>query len=266
MGTLSIKPCDQHRGDRAYQSYTLDAGNSNWPTTPPILSQEDLACIRWYFEDFVEKEPFEDLRASDAKDLLKDYGIRLAKSLELWRCPVSFLDSQIRLYFEADSRPEQHSKAGFWECLENLALWPFQRRPRTVTVIRRVKRSKETQISAVPQIWLPSLSGQINILIVYARPQGARDIPHRLVSRAVLEAAAQSRRLVHIDIVRPGTFDAYVEHLRTRPFGCYQLVHFDVHGVERDNKWVLSIFRDSMLISFQNLAEFLEAAWPRVWS
>ena len=103
-------------------------------------------------------------------------------------------------------------------------------------VVRHVKRGTQTHILPRTQSWLPSLCGQINILIVYARPQGTRDVPHRLASSAVLEAAAKSRRLIHIDIVRPGTFEAFIEHLNTKPVGCYQLVHFDVHGVQRGNK------------------------------
>ena len=247
MATLLIKSSNERQGGPESQNFTLEACDFTWSIKAPTLSLEDSARLRWYFEDYAEREPFEVSKASDAKDILQTYGSRLAQSLELWHCPASFLNSRLRLYVEADQGSEHGTKTGLWEILESLAFWPSKCRPSVVTVVRRMKKRLQSQDSPKPPIWLPSLCGQVNVLIVYARPQGARDIPHRLVSKAVLEAAAQSRRLVHIDIVRPETFDALVEHLNTKPHACYQLVHFDVHGVEQDNKLVPLILSRSML-------------------
>ena len=122
MAKLSINPCSPQPSDPGYQSYTLEACDSTWSATIPVLFLEDSACLRWYFEDYAEREPLEISKAADAKDLLQNYSGQLAASLELWRCPASFRNSQLRLNVQVDTRPEHGSKNGLWEVLEDLAI------------------------------------------------------------------------------------------------------------------------------------------------
>ena len=82
-----------------------------------------------------------------------------------------------------------------------------------------------------------TLPNPLNILICSARPAGTQDIPQRLVSRIVMRELQRLRsdepnRKATVEIVRPGTFKALEKHLTGRPQGFYDLVHFDLHGIE----------------------------------
>jgi hypothetical protein len=91
------------------------------------------------------------------------------------------------------------------------------------------------RVKAVPLLArIPAGHPVLRILVVTARPHGARDVGYRTVSRPLLDAVRQARIPVTIDLVRPGTWEALRDHLRaaTREHGpgWYQVVHFDVHG------------------------------------
>ena len=49
------------------------------------------------------------------------------------------------------------------------------------------------------------------------------------VQNTLLNIARRQPRVI-VDIARPGTFEAFEDHLRSRPPGWYDLVHFDLHG------------------------------------
>jgi tetratricopeptide (TPR) repeat protein len=74
----------------------------------------------------------------------------------------------------------------------------------------------------------------VNILVVVARPDGAGDVGYRTVSRPLLAALRTAGVPVTVDLVRPGTWGALVEHLRAATerhgSGWYQVIHFDLHG------------------------------------
>ena len=77
-------------------------------------------------------------------------------------------------------------------------------------------------------------SPTINLLVVTARPHGRRDVGYRTISRPLIEGLRQVQAPVRVDIVRPGTYRAVVEHLRRTQqehgVGYYHIMHFDVHG------------------------------------
>ena len=68
------------------------------------------------------------------------------------------------------------------------------------------------------------------ILLVLARPYGDQDIPLGTVARPMLEALRPFRPRLHLELLRPPSFDALQQRLNDRP-GYYHLVHFDGHGV-----------------------------------
>jgi hypothetical protein len=78
----------------------------------------------------------------------------------------------------------------------------------------------------------------VNILVVVARPDGPRDVGYRTVSRPLLAALRTAGVPVTVDLVRPGTWLALVEHLRgateRHGSGWYQVIHFDLHGAFSD--------------------------------
>lgn len=74
----------------------------------------------------------------------------------------------------------------------------------------------------------------LNVLVVTARPKGAGDVGYRTISRPLLAALRQASVPVRVDLVRPGSWSALGRHLEAtreaRGLGCYQVLHFDVHG------------------------------------
>jgi hypothetical protein len=93
----------------------------------------------------------------------------------------------------------------------------------------------------VPQI-SPAImksASTINVLVVVARPGGARDVGYRTISRLLMDELERTRLPVEVTLLRPGTYQALVTHLEqaTRAYGVghYHLIHFDVHGALLDH-------------------------------
>jgi hypothetical protein len=67
------------------------------------------------------------------------------------------------------------------------------------------------------------------VLLVVARPHGKHDVGYRTISQPLVEAVQNANLPVKIDILRPGTYRALVEHLKNttarRDKG--HLIHFD---------------------------------------
>ena len=74
----------------------------------------------------------------------------------------------------------------------------------------------------------------LNIVVVTARPDGPRDVGYRTISRPLLDAVRTAGLPVTMDLVRPGTWQALCDHLRSvterRGSGWYHVIHFDMHG------------------------------------
>ena len=77
-------------------------------------------------------------------------------------------------------------------------------------------------------------SPTINLLIVTARPSGKRDVGYRTISRPLIDVLNRTSLPVQVEILRPGTYRALENHLRTitekHGEGFYHVIHFDVHG------------------------------------
>lgn len=77
--------------------------------------------------------------------------------------------------------------------------------------------------------------GELNVLLVIARPYGQRDVPYRTVARPVMELLSRPRlrERIRVEVLRPPTFQRFQEELKRtrgagRPF--FDVVHFDGHG------------------------------------
>jgi CHAT domain-containing protein len=68
----------------------------------------------------------------------------------------------------------------------------------------------------------------INVLYVISRPYGETDVAFQTLIRPTIEYAKQSGA-VHIDLLRPPTFDRLQEVLQEKK-GFYHIIHFDGHG------------------------------------
>ncbi|NTV82308.1 MAG: Tfp pilus assembly protein PilF, partial [Chlorobaculum sp.] len=119
--------------------------------------------------------------------------------------------------------PEFH--ALHWEALKDLNL------PHPLAVDQPVVRKNRQ--SVVNAATLPD-APELRVLLVTARPSGRRDVGYRTISRPLIEALETGKLRATIDIVRPGSFKALLQHLEAtrndHGNGYYHMLHLDLHG------------------------------------
>ncbi|KFZ13136.1 hypothetical protein V502_06759 [Pseudogymnoascus sp. VKM F-4520 (FW-2644)] len=217
------------------------------------FSVEDEAECRWYLERYATDSPFERSRAYHMTDGLQLYGTRLIEQLSLKDCLTSGQNQdsmpetvlRIEVVDQMDSQEVSMSTIHMihWELLENTKLWP--KLLSRVVVGRKVTQAALTLPKRV-QSW--PLDGtntfSFNILVVLARnlstnPSGYEDLdPYTALGAllAVQRALSTGKTGWHlnIEVVRPGTFQAFRAHLdkvrAARGPGYFHAVHFDLHG------------------------------------
>jgi|SRR5690242_4945449 len=178
---------------------------------------EELA-IAWFLEKYV-REPLATTRAQHARAYIRKQALVLYDELQI---DEKFLlangsshvilevisDGNIsRLHWEAlnDVTTQEHSL--------NFRICRVSTRERDTGLIQRAPTQGNDQST-------------INILLVVARKKA--DIDHRLTAQPLLRMLRNFglNRIV-VDIARPGTKEAFLEHLSSKD---YHVVHFDMHG------------------------------------
>ncbi|KAK3386077.1 hypothetical protein B0H63DRAFT_510705 [Podospora didyma] len=212
------------------------------PLSDPFDAKDQAEC-QWYFDQFVEHNPFEVHRAATVDESLTEYASSLFSQLGLESIAPRLLRetgtggaTTLLINVSDESEGDRSVHALHWELLEDPALWETM--PNLTVIVRRViapRHDKTTvRISALTQ--LRALK-TVNILLVVARklddairdiePLGYRAI--RRVKRLMQQQEISSVQL-NVEVVRPGTFHAFESHLSARPIGFFRLVHFDLHG------------------------------------
>ncbi|KAF2490676.1 hypothetical protein BU16DRAFT_621394 [Lophium mytilinum] len=197
----------------------------------PILSTSSLEEFRWYLEDYAELDPFNSERASKAFSALVAYGKALVSSLNFAEfLPPSELNKPLVINVE---EPDQQGSTAviFWEVLERLELWRPSHRPISVNIIRVIRR-EQGHAEPNPSTARAKFTNALRILIVTARSGEDNDVAPRLVSRLIVEASERYDNTISVEIVRPGTFEALKTHLESQEPGYFDVLHFDMHGVE----------------------------------
>jgi tetratricopeptide (TPR) repeat protein len=193
-------------------------------TDPFIEEQEEL--LRWYFEDYI-KFPFTDrVDAQRASESIKEYGEKLFNQVFAnFEIHMQYKQALVsgNLAIEIAGSPDFHKL--HWEAIKD----PSLPNPLVLTV-PIVRRNLDMQVIPAKLRESPT----INLLIVTARPGGAKDVGYRTISRPLVNEIRQAELRVKVDILRPGTYEAFVNHLlETRDkhgTGYYHVIHFDVHG------------------------------------
>ena len=196
-------------------------GSSTEVDLPSLCTNDDYRLLRWYFEDYAEDDPFQTSKAQEARELVSTYGRRLARSVALPHLDTEHQPVHVKII-------HGQGEDIFWESLEDPTLWPSSGQPSTVTVTRCVS-SEPSGIDDVNRTDHAEVK-TTNILVVIARPQMDRDIPHRFVSSSIVKVADLTKGSARVEIVRPGTFAAFEAHLGSKPNGFFHIVHFDMHG------------------------------------
>lgn len=208
------------------------------PTDPNYL----LSDFRWNLEDFATKDPFNATRAKKVDENITLYtSILVDFVLGTLQHPDDLLGSKLVIKLSdkwvGSSLPSATSDGANivpliqWECLEETNLWPAKHRPESVVVVRctTCKNIQEGGLST------PVKDGKsVRILALSARPQGDRDIPHRLITRTmyrVIESLQNQQYPPELYIARPGSLEGLERALSSREPGYFDIVHLDVHGI-----------------------------------
>ena len=225
MTLISIREIEEDADGNNAEVY-LDGGQrvKVKVTDPFIEEQEEL--LRWYFEDYI-KFPFTDrVDAQRASESIKEYGEKLFNQVFAnFEIHMQYKQALVsgNLAIEIAGSPDFHKL--HWEAIKD----PSLPNPLVLTV-PIVRRNLDMQVIPAKLRESPT----INLLIVTARPGGAKDVGYRTISRPLVNEIRQAELRVKVDILRPGTYEAFVNHLlETRDkhgTGYYHVIHFDVHG------------------------------------
>jgi tetratricopeptide (TPR) repeat protein len=212
---------------------SFDNGAEHAATVRDPFTEAEEGQLQWYFEEHLRFPFVKRVEAQRAAASIGPYGEslfeQLFKNREAYGCYTTCRQSDPDgFHFEIAGSPEFH--ALHWESLKDPKLpQPFAVQ---IPMVRKNLRPRAVEGRVRP-------APTVNILVVTARPSGARDVGYRTISRPLVETQRQAELPMRIDILRPGTLRAFVEHLdakrlssgdETEPGGYYHVVHFDVHG------------------------------------
>jgi hypothetical protein len=199
----------------------------------PNLEEE----LKWYLQEFALRDPLSKRRAGAIRKELKSYGKRLAATLEPLLLEAYGNPDAGASAFEVsltikddDSEVSLHSF--HWELLEQESIW--QTRNLSITVSRQFSARSESMVVG------SDLSRPLTILFVSARPDGDSDLPYRIISQSIYDLISRyvnSQKQIQIDFVRPGTWKNFQAALKN-PDKKYSIVHFDTHGILKDQQYV----------------------------
>jgi tetratricopeptide (TPR) repeat protein len=193
------------------------------------FSPEEEKRLEWYFEQHLRFPFVETVRAAEAAKSVQTYGEALFEQV--------FADR------DAYGRYLQAIPAGpaslRWEIIGSHRLQRLHwealkdpKRPRPFALESSVlRKSPKPGVPQIPDRRFTTL----RILLVTARPDGPDDVAYRTISRPLLDALRNANVMARVDILRPATYEALVQHLRgiqeTHGPGYYQILHCDMHGV-----------------------------------
>ncbi len=195
------------------------------------LSEQDERDLRWYLEDYLQNphDPAPSI-AGRIEARMKAIGEALFRDIfeanslttRLWAKISDSLDD-LRVEVVATV---QDATAIPWELLRD----PTSNTILALTAKAFVRTQDNERTIDLPQ----TTAGEaIRILLVIARPNAGDDVPFRSVAARILKSLSEAdRKIYHLDVLRPATFEALGERLRDAKTAGkpYHVVHFDGHG------------------------------------
>lgn len=215
-----------HHFQKGIFSITITTGKEEyrheWQYNHDIQTE---ALLEYYFETYIIK-PYDDVIVKRAPEIIKQYGEDLYQGIfpvEIAR-QIEANKDKTKLVIEvvSDLPPFQ---ALYWESMKPAKAPPLAQQG---VIFRR-------KVGSVPIAIQQNVEPYpaINLLIVTCRPDEEHDVNQRTVQRPVVELLDSVDAKVNIHILRPGTYDAFIEHLKEKK-GYYHLLHFDLHGALLD--------------------------------
>lgn len=213
--------------------YDPARGSAGFSTAVPFvfeLSEKDRGRLRFYMEDFL----------SYPDEPARNIAARIEEDVKRWG------EEMFRQLFPPGSKAQRY----YWEAAKDLgglrieiqaehpdawaAPWEILRDPELGWLAVQARSFVRLNTSPRREYEPPEAStGPVRILYAICRPEGRADVPFQSIARPLLDAFAEHRDRVRIDILRPPTFDQLGRVLRDaadagRP---YHVLHFDGHGV-----------------------------------
>lgn len=211
------------------KSYTVE---ELIPWTP-----EDQSEMAWYLQDHIQKDPFSERRAQTIRSSLATLGDTLVRKLKLdqhFAVQPRSGDSHrvIQIDIHDNGTGDNSLQKLPWEVLESKELlkpYPWIH----VSVMRAI------HIPPPSVLRMDCSSPRLNILLVVARPSGRDDVEYRSTMLPFVEIMKEMPpSAIHLDIVRPGTWSAFKNALKSVNYGYYHVVHFDLHGRASRDRYV----------------------------
>ncbi|WNZ45813.1 tetratricopeptide repeat protein [Leptolyngbya boryana CZ1] len=199
------------------------AGSEFEITVSDPFAEQDEKLLEWYFEQWIQF-PFSDgTIAQRAAESVRSYGENLFDQVFAERAYGAYQRVNTPLsHLEIVISGDPEFQALHWE-----AMWDRDfARPLAIDCVMVRQRRIRGKVNAGEVQESPAL----NVLIVTARPNEEKDVGYRTISRPMVEAIRDAELRVNVEIVRPGTYEAFVRHLEAKPEGFYHVVHFDLHG------------------------------------
>ncbi len=193
----------------------------------PFNSKEE-ENFEWYFEKYISEPYTAKSRVESCQSKLREYGERLFKGVFQNNKEVYALYKKIIVEYKLTDLTievigaSNDFQAIHWESMKDSEL----SKPLTISGVIFVRKN----INAVYIKTKALASPCINLLIVTARPEEENDVNHRTIQRPLIELIQKSSLRVRPHILRPGTFQRFIQHLDEVKEGYYHIIHFDLHG------------------------------------
>ncbi|KAM3103620.1 tetratricopeptide repeat protein [Phormidesmis sp. 146-12] len=215
-------PTIEIRQTSGFEAVVAIAGSEFEIAVSDPFAEQDEKQLEWYFEEWI-KFPFSDETiAQQVAESVRSYGENLFQQVfgdpEAYAAYKSLKVSELEILIKGS--PEFQGL--HWEAMRD----PKAAHPLAINGV--MVRQKRVQGKAITRAIEPSTV--LNLLIVTARPNEEKDVGYRTISRPMVEAIRDGQLPVNVEIVRPGTYKAFLDHLEAKPEGFYHVVHFDLHG------------------------------------
>jgi tetratricopeptide (TPR) repeat protein len=230
-------------------------------TVADPADQNDEARLAWYFEQHL-RYPFLDKDLEHATvQQITSYGEALFEQVFGGAASNDYRHLRSRGFDQC--RIEVSGSAALhalhWEALKDPDL--------PVPLTTRLPLTR--RVDAVgANFELPGGRSTLNILVLVARPDGPHDVGYRTISRPLMDSLRDAGLPITVDLVRPGTWQALLDHLRATTdqhgSGWHQVIHFDLHGsfsdyvsMERGRREGRFLFSPETLMPFAGRRGFL---------
>ncbi|MCG8576151.1 MAG: CHAT domain-containing protein, partial [Flavobacteriales bacterium] len=229
MEALLIQHIAENRFRVLKESRQADEVEVPTPYGHPVKNRPNdhlMSQLKWYLEDFLQY-PFSPAtdRAQYVEDALKEWGIEAFKAL---------FDSGNARDWMTEAKKSAGSNPFQLRISSDdpgILSWPWEalRDPSSgvLGIQAKIERLLNRDLPGTPKT--PKLpKDRINILLVTARPYN-QDVAFRSVSKRVVDLVNDKNIPVHIEVLRPPTFDRLQERLSESP-EFFHILHFDGHG------------------------------------